>query len=122
MSASHAVIRTRFFGEDLLRCTRRARCRQVVPLAARLDTRVPAGVAAVVRPSGTGLPVAPARGRRHSKMTASCPSSLVAAGRSSPAGGTGCPALTRARPPPGRPATDPGGGPLAANADFHAAN
>jgi hypothetical protein len=84
VSASHAVIRTRFFGEDLLRCAPR-RCRQVVPLAARLDTRVSAGVADVVRLSGTGLPVVPTRGCRHSKMTASCPSGPVAAGRSSPA-------------------------------------
>ena len=87
MSASHAVIRTRFFGEDLLGACG-ARCRQVVPLAARLDTRVPVGVAAVARLSGTGLPVVPGRGCRHSKMTASCPSRPVPAGRSRcPAGG-----------------------------------
>ncbi len=86
MSASRAVIRT---DPSANTCsgTHRARCRQVVPLAARLDTRVPAGVAAVVRPSGTGLPVVPARGCGHGKMTASYPSGPVADGRSSPAGG-----------------------------------
>ena len=81
---------------------RGARCRQVVPLAARLDTRVPAGVAAVVRLSGTGLPVAPARGCRHSKMTTSYPSSPVAAGTVKPRRRTGCPARTRARRPGGQ--------------------
>ena len=100
MSASRAVIRTRFVGEYLLRCARR-------PLPpgdaarARLDTRVPAGVAAVVRLSGTGLPVVPARGCRHSKMTASYPSSPVAAGGSSSAGGQ---AARRLPAPARRPA------------------
>ena len=93
---------------------RGARCRQVVPLAARLDTRVPAGVAAVVRLSGAGpaggagprlqaqqndhfVPVQPG-GRRHGQAP---PEDRLPG--------------TYPRPPPGRPAPDPGGGPLAAN-------
>ena len=70
--------------------------------AARLDARVPAGVAAVVRLSGTGLPVVPTRGCRHSKMIASCPSGSVASGRSSSAGGQAARHLTA-------PARRPGG-------------
>ncbi len=82
-----AVIRTQFFDEFLLGACG-ARCREVVPLAARLDTRVPVGVTAAVRLSETDLPVVLARGFGHSKMTASCPSSPVAADRSRcPAGG-----------------------------------
>ena len=78
-----------------------ARCRPVVPLAARLDTRVLAGAAAVVRLSGTGLPVLPARGCRHDKKTGSCPSSPVPPGRSSSAGGQ---AARRLPAPARRPA------------------
>jgi hypothetical protein len=67
----------------------RRRCRQVVPLAAKLNTRAfQVGVTAAVRLSETDLPVVPARGCWHSKMTASCPSSPVATDRSRcPAGG-----------------------------------
>ena len=54
-----------------------------------------------------------ASGCRHGKMTASCPSGAVAAGRVKPRRRTGCPALNRARPPPGRPATHAGGRPAA---------